>query len=277
MAYRYRAHFFFKENSPAGLAQWCSDQVNQRLGMAFHMNEGALNEEKTKHEVVNDLEWKADIFVPDNAQAIIDDFWAHIMTLTSNLETRVILPENEEDETEYMPSWMDVHHCYHDIGGACMPPHQTFATHIPTPVENPCETARLWDAQILNWTNPPFEITEPIKHNDAIWYCNNKTFAWIEPGTGPAEPYWIKDQDCNVTEPEEPGEPEEPEPDLCATTAAWNGNNATQYQTDFGAGLDVYVKHNNAIWKAKNATHLWIAPAHTGNGAISWQWVKDCT
>jgi hypothetical protein len=44
MAYRYRAHIFWKDNSP-GFAQWASDQVAQRLTMAFHLNEGAMNEE----------------------------------------------------------------------------------------------------------------------------------------------------------------------------------------------------------------------------------------
>ena len=199
MAYRYRANIFFKESSPAGLAQWCSDQVNQRLTMSFHMNEGALNEEKTKHEVVDNRHWRADVFVPDEAQAIMDDFWAQIMTQTTHMETRVIEPEEEEGEPEYEQSWMDVHHCWHDVGGACMPPHMTFETPLPEP----------------------------------------------------------------------PG-------DLCDTTDDWDIANATQYQTDFGNGLDVYVKHDNAIWKAKSGSHLWIAPSHTGDGSISWEHVKDC-
>ena len=141
--------------------------------------------------------------------------------------------------------------------------------HIGPVPANYCEVARQWEPLILNWTPLP-QQGEYIKHNNKLWHLDNPTFAWIEPGTQDSATAWTFYQDCTATEPEEP------EPDLCATTAEWNGNNATQYQTDFGAGLDVYVKHNNAIWKAKNATHLWIAPDHTGNGAISWEWVKDC-
>lgn len=38
-------------------------------------------------------------------------------------------------------------------------------------------------------------------------------------------------------------------------------------------GYQVY--NNGKIWQAKNTTHTWIEPSLTGNGAISWQFVKD--
>ncbi len=200
MPYRFRAHIYFKQ-SATGIATWFSDQVNQRLGMAFHLNPGQLNEEKSKHRKITDFEWEADIFVPDESQAIMNDFWAHIMELKHHMETRVVVPE--EGETEYLQSYMDVHYCFNDVNQPCQEPYLTHETPIPE-------------------------------------------------------------------EPQEPG-------DLCETTADWSISNATFYQTEFGAGRDVYVKHNGSIWKAKTGSHLWIAPAKTGNGSISWQWEKDCT
>ena len=69
---------------------------------------------------------------------------------------------------------------------------------------------------------------------------------------------------------------EEPPEDLCVSTAAWDISQATYYQTEVMAGRVVHVKYNNRIWKSKNATHLYIAPALSGNGAISWEFVKLC-
>lgn len=38
-------------------------------------------------------------------------------------------------------------------------------------------------------------------------------------------------------------------------------------------GYQVY--DGGKVWKAKNTTNTWIQPALTGNGAISWEFVKD--
>lgn len=38
-------------------------------------------------------------------------------------------------------------------------------------------------------------------------------------------------------------------------------------------GFEVY--DSGKVWKAKNTTHTWIQPALEGNGAISWEYVKD--
>lgn len=38
-------------------------------------------------------------------------------------------------------------------------------------------------------------------------------------------------------------------------------------------GYEVY--NLGKIWRAKNTTHTWIEPALTGNGAISWEFVRD--
>ena len=61
-----------------------------------------------------------------------------------------------------------------------------------------------------------------------------------------------------------------PPGDLCDTAEAWNSANWGSYTVGY------IVKHNNGIYEAKNTTHTWIAPAKTGDGAISWTWIKDC-
>jgi hypothetical protein len=61
-----------------------------------------------------------------------------------------------------------------------------------------------------------------------------------------------------------------PPGDICDTSPAWNSNNWGQYTVGY------HVKHNGAVYQAKNTTHTWIAPAKTGDGAISWEWIKDC-
>ena len=49
----------------------------------------------------------------------------------------------------------------------------------------------------------------------------------------------------------------------------WNTANWLNYIV----GYEVY--DSGKVWKAKNTTHTWIQPALTGNGAISWEYVKD--
>lgn len=49
----------------------------------------------------------------------------------------------------------------------------------------------------------------------------------------------------------------------------WNTANWLNYIV----GYEVY--DNGKVWRAKNTTHTWIQPALTGNGAISWEFVKD--
>jgi hypothetical protein len=137
------------------------------------------------------------VFVPDESQAILEDFFNHLMAESVRMTTKVIEPENEEGETEYLPSWMDIHHCFNGVNQPCEQPYMTYSTPIP---EEPVE--------------PPAE------------------------------------------------------PDLCDTTAAW-------VSQVYPAGT--YVKSDNKIWKAKaNNTFTWIKPALTGDGAISWEFVKDC-
>ena len=66
-------------------------------------------------------------------------------------------------------------------------------------------------------------------------------------------------------------QPDIPDGDLCAETPAWDGGKWHDYIVGYK------VKHDSAIWEAINTTHTWIAPAHDGDGAISWKHTKDCT
>ena len=58
--------------------------------------------------------------------------------------------------------------------------------------------------------------------------------------------------------------------DPCETAPVYDSNNWQNYTVGY------QVKHNNAVWEAINGTHTWIAPAHEGDGAISWIHIKDC-
>lgn len=59
--------------------------------------------------------------------------------------------------------------------------------------------------------------------------------------------------------------------DLC-DAEAWNGANYLAYQV-----VGYLVKYDNKIWASKlPISHTWIAPALTGDGSISWEFVQDC-
>src|SRR5690554_4576699 len=156
MAYRFRAHIYW-DSDPAsmyyspGYAQWAGQQVEQRLTMAFHLNEGARNEERSEFGSPDGYEWTCNVFVPDESQAILEDFFNHLMAESVRMTTKVIEPENEEGETEYLPSWMDIHHCFNGVNQPCEQPYMTFSTPLPEepPVEPPanqCDSIAVWDA-----------------------------------------------------------------------------------------------------------------------------------
>jgi hypothetical protein len=54
-----------------------------------------------------------------------------------------------------------------------------------------------------------------------------------------------------------------------ATPTQWVSANWAQYV------LNYEVLANGKIWKVKGVTHTWIQPAMTGNGAISWAFVRN--
>lgn len=132
--------------------------------------------------------------------------------------------------------------------------------------EELAEEPPAWQQPVPGTEHPWYEIGKPVTHDDHIWMSNHPHNVW-EPGAPhPALRIWI---DMGPVGGPIPG-------DLCDTTAAWDVNNAATYQAEVMAGNTVHVKHGSKIWKSKNATHLWIAPALDGNGAISWEFVKDC-
>lgn len=52
----------------------------------------------------------------------------------------------------------------------------------------------------------------------------------------------------------------------------WDAANYIAYQE-----VGYLVKFDNKVWASKlPISHTWIAPALTGNGAISWEFVQDC-
>jgi hypothetical protein len=168
--------------------------------MAFHLNEGQMNEEKSKHRKINDFEWEADIFVPDESQAIMNDFWAHVMELTHHLETRTIpVPEGGEGEPEYLQSWMDVHYCFNDVNQPCQAPYLTFETPLPDPQEpdNPCDSIAVWDAN-EGYTNMAIGDLRKVEVEGVwkVYAVKNLGFVHYDP-SGPNGHYgWTYQYDC---------------------------------------------------------------------------------
>lgn len=175
--------------------------------------------------------------------------------------------QSENADVVYPPlpqtGWLDEGAIYSYMGGMVRVRQGHNRTNHP-----PSEIPALFEVHRANTDNMDWIAGEAVIRGDERIY-NIKTYICIQshttqadwtPPTTPA--LWRKKPEVII--------------DLCSETEAWTINNATQYQTDFMAGRDVYVKRNNRIWKAKNATHLWIAPTLTGNGSISWQFVKLC-
>ena len=100
--------------------------------------------------------------------------------------------------------------------------------------------------------------------NDRFFYpANGKLYRVLQGHT--SQPDWLPTTAVSLYE-EVYVVPDNP----CENTEAWNASNWGNYTVGY------QVKHNNAIWQAKNMTHTWIAPAHSGDGAISWDHVQDC-
>lgn len=118
MTYRFRATLKFNQDGiDNDIAQWCDDQASQRMDMAFHLNEGAKNEEPSFHQVENNGEiWKCDIFVPDSEKDILEDLFTQIESIWSNIAT----PQSEEE----IQSRMDIHICHNAENEPCEAPYQ---------------------------------------------------------------------------------------------------------------------------------------------------------
>ena len=122
MSYRFRANLIMTaDGKHNGIAQWCDDQAAQRISMAFHMNEGALNAEPSFHEVKNEgWEWACDMFVLDENKAILEDLYAQINSLWHYTTSETIADQERE-------SSMGIHYCRHAEGGPCNPPYMVRA------------------------------------------------------------------------------------------------------------------------------------------------------
>ena len=121
------------------------------------------------------------------------------------------------------------------------------------------------DALEVKEQYPPFNPNGySYTENERFYYpVNNKLYRVLQPHT--SQPDWLPTTAVSLYEvvyvaPDNP----------CENTEAWNGDNHLQYTVGY------QVKHNNAIWEAVNTTHTWIAPAHSGDGAISWEHIMDC-
>lgn len=101
-AFRLRAHLRFSVGS--GMAQWCFDQNTVRLGQAYHLNEGQLNEEQSKHSVADDV-YSCDLVFPELALA--QDTWN---TILDPSVTAWLRPDEPVDDR----SWADMHQCAHE-------------------------------------------------------------------------------------------------------------------------------------------------------------------
>lgn len=207
MAYRFRAHIYWNNDSGSmyhspGHAQWASEQVEQRLTMAFHLLEGAINEERTEYGSEDGYEWTCNVFVPDESQAILEDFFAHFLAESSRMITKVIQPESEEGETEYLPSWMDIHHCFNGENQPCEQPYMTFSTPLPEeppvdPPENPCDSILEWDKDYPYWTYVYGELRKC--EVEGVWkvYKGINTGQMHNDPAGPNGHYgWTYQYDC---------------------------------------------------------------------------------
>lgn len=212
MAYRFRAHIFFNSDPASmyyspGHAQWAGQQVEQRLTMAFHLNEGARNEERSEFGSPDGYEWTCNVFVPDESQAIMEDFFNHLLAESARMTTKVIEPETEEGEIEYLPSWMDVHHCFNGENLPCEQPYMSFQTDIPEPQEppveppdDPCASILVWDKDYPYWE---YQLNELRKCEvNGVWkvYKGINTGQMHNDPAGPNGHYgWEYQYDCPST------------------------------------------------------------------------------
>ena len=106
----------------------------------------------------------------------------------------------------------------------------------------------------------------PYVENERFYYPVDDKLYKVKPGQGhTSQPDWLPNTAVSLYE-EVYVVPNNP----CENTPLWDSSNWGNYTVGY------QVKLNNAIWEAINTTHTWIAPAHTGDGAISWIWIRDC-
>jgi hypothetical protein len=122
MAIRFRA--YLRYNVGSGYAQWLYDQMQVRLGMAFHLREGEPGQELshatrdivTGGNPANRREnITIDVFWPDDREDLAIDTRATIEATIPWLR-----PDDPAQPGGW--SWMDWHRCNHDVRGPCPAP-----------------------------------------------------------------------------------------------------------------------------------------------------------
>ena len=111
---------------------------------------------------------------------------------------------------------------------------------------------------------PPYRVGVAYETGNRFQW-NGKLWKVLQNHTSSTE--WRPDEAVSLYEHVYVAPPGDP----CDTAELWDGANWGSYTVGY------VVKHEGAIYEAKNTTHTWIAPAKTGDGAISWTWIKDCT
>jgi hypothetical protein len=94
------------------MAPWCLAQNTVRLAMAHDLNEGRLDEERSKHTVTDGV-YAADLILDDEALAL--DTWD---TILAPAVLAWLLP----DEGDAGYSWADLHLCSHEDDAPCPTP-----------------------------------------------------------------------------------------------------------------------------------------------------------
>jgi len=172
MAFRFRCNLRFQPGS--GMAAWAHAQNSVRIGMAYHLNESAANEEKSRHTVEGDT-YRANFFFPGEELAL-DTF----ATLTAGSVTAWLKPDTDGDR-----SFVDVHECGHDQDPPAPCPQPTVIW--PPTVTGPAvEAWQPWDG-ISN----DYQLGAEVTHNGQTWTSTHPGQNTWEPGTTGTESLWV--------------------------------------------------------------------------------------
>lgn len=115
------------------------------------------------------------------------------------------------------------------------------------------QTAKIWVP--VTGAHDVYKMGEVVEKDGKKYMSNHPANSWM-PGTLEWLNLWI-----DIT----PVSPDEPE----IRPVQWVSGDYYKYKV----GTQVYNK--GQVWEAINLTHTWIEPALSGNGAISWKYIKD--
>jgi hypothetical protein len=159
--YRLRAHLRFRLGN--GMAAWAIAQNTVRLGMAYHLNEGRADEERSRQSAASDV-YECDLAFPEEALAV--DTWN---TLLAVCVDGYLEPADSADQL----SWMNLHECHHDGTTASCPP-----------------PSRVWQQAIAvalsAWKQPTgahdaYSVGSVVTHQGFTWRSTLASNVW-EPG-----------------------------------------------------------------------------------------------